>query len=312
MMNHPNIAQVFDAGVTTDHRPYFVMELVRGFPITEFCDNHKINIRERLNLIIDVCNAVHHAHQKGIIHRDIKPSNVMVTLHDSRPVAKVIDFGVAKAIGQKLTEKTVYTRFHSMIGTPLYMSPEQAEMSGLDIDTRSDIYSLGVLMYELLAGNTPFDRKPYGFGRAWMKCGGSFAKRNRRGQALDFRRKTKGFTQPLRIAVALICIDWRQRLQGDLDWIVMKSLWKRIVHVDTTPLPLWPMTFVVILDEKPIVARPPSAVYQFQKFARRNRVAIITATLVGCTMILGTVVLVCGKCPRRLKLGKNWNTSQKT
>ena len=158
LMDHPNIARVLDAGSTDSGRPYFVMELVRGVPITDFCDQNRLNPRERLELFIHVCNAVQHAHQKGIIHRDLKPSNVLVTLHDGTPVVKVIDFGVAKAIGQQLTDKTIYTRFAQMIGTPLYMSPEQAEMSGLDIDTRSDIYSLGVLLYELLAGTTPFDR----------------------------------------------------------------------------------------------------------------------------------------------------------
>ncbi len=157
MMDHPNIARVLDAGATDSGRPYFVMELVRGIPITDYCDQNQLSPRDRLELFIAVCQAVQHAHQKGIIHRDIKPSNVLVTSHDGKPVVKVIDFGVAKAIHQQLTERTVYTQFAQMIGTPLYMSPEQAEMSGLDIDTRSDIYSLGVLLYELLTGTTPFD-----------------------------------------------------------------------------------------------------------------------------------------------------------
>jgi serine/threonine protein kinase len=158
MMDHPNIAKVFDAGATDTGRPYFVMELVRGVPITEYCDQQQLPLRERLELFASVCHAIQHAHQKGIIHRDIKPSNVLVTLHDSRPVVKVIDFGVAKAINQQLAQQTVYTRFMQMIGTPLYMSPEQAEMSGLDVDTRSDIYSLGVLLYELLTGSLPIER----------------------------------------------------------------------------------------------------------------------------------------------------------
>ncbi|HEY2883556.1 MAG TPA: protein kinase, partial [Pirellulales bacterium] len=157
LMDHPNIARVLDAGATETGRPYFVMELVRGVPLTEFCDQNRLSIRQRLELFVDVCRAVQHAHQKGIIHRDLKPTNVLVTLHDGQPVVKVIDFGVAKATGQKLTEKTLFTGFAEMIGTPLYMSPEQAELSGLDIDTRSDIYSLGVLLYELLTGHTPFD-----------------------------------------------------------------------------------------------------------------------------------------------------------
>src|SRR5262249_22476464 len=150
------IARVFDGGATESGRPYFVMELVRGRPITDYCDSEKLPIKERLELFVLVCRAVQHAHQKGIIHRDLKPSNVLITLHDGVPVPKIIDFGVAKATGQALTDKTIYTAFTQIVGTPLYMSPEQAELSGLDVDTRSDIYSLGVLLYELLTGSTPF------------------------------------------------------------------------------------------------------------------------------------------------------------
>ncbi len=159
IMEHPNIAKVLDAGATESGRPYFVMELVRGIPITDYCDQNVLSARERLELFGQVCQAVQHAHQKGIIHRDIKPSNVLVTMHDDMPVPKVIDFGVAKATNVRLTERTLFTRFAQMVGTPLYMSPEQAQMSGLDVDTRSDIYSLGVLLYELLTGTTPFDQK---------------------------------------------------------------------------------------------------------------------------------------------------------
>src|SRR6266498_5483682 len=157
MMDHPNIAKVLDAGTTEAGRPFFVMELVRGIRITDYCDQANLSTQDRLDLFVKVCHAIQHAHQKGIIHRDIKPSNLLVTLHDGVPVPKVIDFGIAKAVEQQLTEKTVFTQFHAFIGTPAYTSPEQAEMSGLDIDTRSDIYSLGVLLYELLTGQTPFD-----------------------------------------------------------------------------------------------------------------------------------------------------------
>ena len=157
MMDHPNIARVFDAGATETGRPYFVMELVNGVPITHYCDAAKLTTPQRLELMIPVCRAVQSAHQKGVIHRDIKPSNVLVTLHDGKPVPKVIDFGIAKATGQSLTDKTLFTRFHQFVGTPQYMSPEQAEMSGLDVDTRADVYGLGVLLYELLTGTTPVD-----------------------------------------------------------------------------------------------------------------------------------------------------------
>ena len=157
MMDHPNIAKVLDAGSTDSGRPFFVMELVKGVPITDYCDKNDLSTEGRLRLFADVCHAVQHAHQKGVIHRDIKPSNIMVTLHDGSPVVKVIDFGVSKAINQRLTEKTLFTAYGQMVGTPQYMSPEQAEMSGLDVDTRSDVYSLGVLLYELLTGTTPLD-----------------------------------------------------------------------------------------------------------------------------------------------------------
>jgi serine/threonine protein kinase len=157
LMNHPNIAKVFDAGATETGRPYFVMEYVKGVPITEYCDTHRLNNRQRLDLFIQVCEGIQHAHQKGIIHRDIKASNVLVTIQDDRPVPKIIDFGVAKAISQRLTEKTMFTEMGQLIGTPEYMSPEQAEMTGLDIDTRTDVYSLGVLLYELLVGVLPFE-----------------------------------------------------------------------------------------------------------------------------------------------------------
>ncbi len=159
MMDHPNIAKVLDGGATPPGRPYFVMELVKGVPITDFCDHNHLTPRHRLELFVSVCQAVQHAHQKGIIHRDLKPSNVLVTVHDTTPVVKVIDFGVAKSVGQELTDKTLFTGFAQMVGTPLYMSPEQAGQSGLDVDTRSDIYSLGVLLYELLTGTTPFDKE---------------------------------------------------------------------------------------------------------------------------------------------------------
>src|SRR5207249_618378 len=159
LMDHPNIAHVLDAGATSSGRPYFVMELVRGVPVTDYCDQNHLTTRERLELFVPICQAVQHAHQKGIIHRDLKPTNVLVTLHDGTPVIKVIDFGIAKALGQQLTDKTLFTNFAQMMGTPMYMSPEQAQLSGLDMDTRTDIYSLGVLLYELLTSTTPCDKE---------------------------------------------------------------------------------------------------------------------------------------------------------
>lgn len=284
MMDHPNIAQVFDAGVTDDGRPYFVMELVRGLPITDFADRSGMSLRGRLELFIDVCSAVHHAHQKGVIHRDIKPSNVMVTLHDGKPIVKVIDFGVAKAIGQALTDKTIYTRFFSMIGTPLYMSPEQAEMSGLDVDTRSDIYSLGVLMYELLAGTTPFDRE------RMDSAGLDELRRIIREEEppRPSRRMTTLGDRMTTVAAArgLDAHRLTSSLRGDLDWIVMKSLEKDRQRRYDSAMAM-ANDIRCYLSEQPITARPPSLAYQGLKFARRNRAVLATLSMVSIAMLVG-------------------------
>ena len=225
MMDHPNIARVLDVGATDTGRPYFVMELVRGVPMTEFCNQQNLSIRERLKLFVTVCQAVQHAHQKGIIHRDIKPTNVLVTLHDGRPMIKVIDFGVAKATGQKLTDKTLFTGFTQMIGTPLYMSPEQAEMTSQDIDTRSDIFSAGVLLYELLTGTTPFDSQR-------LKTA-SFDELRR---IIREEEPPRPSTRLTTIAAEEASTVGTQRksdprhlsrlFRGELDWIVMKCLEK--------------------------------------------------------------------------------------
>jgi len=222
IMDHPNIAMVLDAGATESGRPYFVMELVKGVPITEFCDKNHLPPESRLKLFIDVCHAIQHAHHKGIIHRDIKPSNVMVTLHDGVPVVKVIDFGVAKATVQKLTERTLFTAYGQMIGTPAYMSPEQAEMSGLDIDTRSDVYSLGVLLYELLTGTTPLESKR-------LREAG-YAEMQRLIREEESPRPSTRISSLGESATVLAGnrgLDVKklaQVLAGDLDWIAMKAL----------------------------------------------------------------------------------------
>ncbi len=287
MMEHPNIARVFDAGSTAAGQPYFVMELVRGVPITTFCDRQHVTTRQKLELFVDVCQAVQHAHQKGVIHRDLKPSNVMVTLHDATPVVKVIDFGVAKAISQPLTDKTLYTRFAQMIGTPMYMSPEQAEMNALDVDTRSDIYALGVLLYELLTGTPPLD------------------KRRIQTATFDELRKIIREEEPPRPSVRVTTLarsmattatgprtDARSHaaaLRGDLDWIVMKALEKdRRRRYETAAD--FARDVQRYLDQQPVIARPPSPWYRFSKFARRNKVLFTTASIVLLALVAGTAV----------------------
>jgi serine/threonine protein kinase/Flp pilus assembly protein TadD len=285
LMDHPHIAHVLDAGTTDTGRPYFVMELIRGIPITQFCDYNQLTPRERLELFVTVCQAVQHAHQKGIIHRDLKPNNVLVTLLDDKPAVKVIDFGIAKALGQeRLTDKTLFTGFAHMIGTPLYMSPEQAEMSGQDVDTRTDIYSLGVLLYELLTSTTPFDKErlkeaSYDEIRRIIRDEEP-AKPSTRistlGQAattVSANRKS----EPRRLS---------QLFRRELDWIVMKALEKdRNRRYDTASS--FAADVQRYLDDEPVQACPPSAGYRLRKFARKNRKWVSVAAVGVLAALLG-------------------------
>lgn len=286
LMDHSNIAKVFDAGATEAGRPFFVMELVQGIPITRYCDENKLNTQQRLELFIQVCRAIQHAHQKGIIHRDIKPSNILVADHDGMPTPKIIDFGIAKATaGQTLTNKTVFTALEQFIGTPAYMSPEQAKLSGLDIDTRSDIYSLGVLLYELLTGKTPFESKRL------FEAG------------LDEIRRIIREEEPPRPSQKLSTLTIKEQtttarcrqtdsprllhlVRGDLDWIVMKCLEKDRTRRYETANGL-AADLMRHLGNEPVIARPPSNVYRLRKMVRRHRIAFAAGAAVAVALLAG-------------------------
>ncbi len=288
LMDHPNIAKVLDAGRTPSGRPYFVMELVKGKPITAYCDEKRLGVRERLELFGAVCRAVQHAHQKGIIHRDLKPSNVLVAPYDGKPVVKVIDFGVAKATGQRLTDRTLFTGFGALVGTPEYMSPEQAEVNNQDIDTRSDIYSLGVLLYELLTGSTPLTRQ-----------------RIKEAALLEVLRVIREEEPPrpsTRLSESkdsLPSISAQRQtepanltklVRGELDWIVMKALDKdRNRRYETANG--FAMDLQRYLADEPVQACPPSASYRFRKFARRNKVVLATTAVIIVTLLVATVTV---------------------
>jgi hypothetical protein len=285
LMDHPHIARVLDAGATKSGRPFFVMELVRGVKITEYCDQNELDTRQRLQLFIQVCNAIQHAHQKGVIHRDIKPSNILVTMIDGLPVPKVIDFGIAKAVEGRLTDNSIFTAYEQFIGTPAYMSPEQAVMSGVEVDTRSDIYSLGVLLYELLTGRTPFETNEL------LEHG------------LDGLRRTLQDREPQRPSAivttlqgsALTQVAHRRHaepmklislLRGDLDWIVIRALEKDRARRYETANGL-AMDVQRFLDNEPVMARPPSRIYRLQKLVRRNRTTFAAGAMVALSLVIG-------------------------
>ena len=288
LMEHPSIAHVLDAGATESGRPYFVMEWVQGVKITDYCDQNQLEVNDRLKLFIQICHAIQHAHQKGVIHRDIKPSNIMVTLHDGAPLPKVIDFGIAKATEGRLTDDTAFTAQDQFVGTPAYMSPEQADLSGLDVDTRSDIYSLGVLLYELLSGQTPFDSKEL------VKGGMEEMRRTLREQEPQppsTLLTSLGNTKLAAVALQHHADPLRliSTIRGDLDWIVMKALEKNRNRRYETANGL-ALDVQRYLNNEPVIARPPSRLYRFQKLVQRNRVVFAAVTVVTFTLLSGLSV----------------------
>src|SRR4051794_33171323 len=286
LMDHVNIARVFDGGTTETGRPYFVMELVHGVAITKYCDDNRLSPRERLELFVPVCQAIQHAHQKGIIHRDVKPSNVMVTLYDGRPVPKVIDFGVAKATEQRLTERTLFTQYGAMVGTLEYMSPEQAEMSALGVDTRSDVYSLGVLLYELLTGNTPLTHKT-------MKEA-AYAEILRMIKEEEPPRPSARLSDS---GESLASISAQRHMEpatltklvkGELDWIVMKTLEKdRNRRYESASA--FAADVQRYLHDEPVLACPPTVGYRLRKVVRRNKGPVLAASLVLLALVSGII-----------------------
>ena len=285
LMDHPNIAKVLDGGVTDEGRPFFVMEFVKGVPITAFCDEQRLRLHERLELFGSVCQAVQHAHHKGIIHRDIKPANVLVTLHDGRPVPKVIDFGIAKATNQELTQKTLFTEYAQILGTPEYMAPEQASMSGLDIDTRADVYSLGVLMYELLTGSKPFDLKTL-LTRGYEELLRTIREEDPPKPSTRASSTDDDTARRVSIARQMRPGHLGRELRGDLDWIVVKAMEKDRTRRYETVNGL-AADILRFLSDEPVTATPPSAAYRARKFVRRNTGLVAASIVVVAILVVG-------------------------
>jgi serine/threonine protein kinase len=287
MMDHQNIAKVYDAGTTESGRPYFVMELVHGVPITEYCDANKLTPRQRLELFVPVCHAIQHAHQKGIIHRDIKPSNVLVTMYDDRPVPKIIDFGVAKAVEQRLTERTVYTQFGTLVGTFEYMSPEQAEMNALGVDTRSDVYALGVLLYELLTGTTPLEQP-----RLREAALGEIVRliKEEEPPRPSTRLSTSGALAKVAAARRTDPAKLSRLVRGELDWVVMRCLEKdRTRRYDTASA--LARDVERYLRDEPVEACPPSAAYRLRKAVRKHKKPLAVAALFAAVLVAALAVV---------------------